>query len=197
MIKSSKSVAKGELVFTSFLFVTAVVVLVDTAGIQQSAAVGFVGPEVFAYMVGGLLLFLSSVQIIAVLRGERGTPEGVEGGVAVGEPKWKSFGFLVLGLLLYASLLEIVGFPIMGAVLFFLVAYALGARRKVRLAIISAVMSAAIFVGFTQGLQLQLPSGLDTVNRVLNPVDENAPVVEVIDEDGVIVEENTEEDGSW
>ena len=44
---------------------------------------------------------------------------------------------------------------------------------------------------------MQLPSGLDTVNRVLNPVDENAPVVEIVDEDGVIVEENTEEDGSW
>ena len=76
MINSTKSAAKGELVFTSFLFVVAVVVLVDTMGMTKSNAVGFVGPEVFAYIVGGLLLALSGAQIIAVLRGERGTPEG-------------------------------------------------------------------------------------------------------------------------
>ena len=77
MINSNKSAAKGELVFTSFLFVVAVTVLVDTFNIKKSNAVGFVGPEVFAYIVGGLLFVLSAAQIIAVIRGERGTPEGV------------------------------------------------------------------------------------------------------------------------
>lgn len=190
MTNSPKAVAKGELVFTSFLFVVAVVVLVDTAGIEQSNAVGFVGPEVFAFMVGGLLFVLSALQIIAVLRGERGTPEGVEGGVAVGEPKWKSFALLLLGLLLYASLLEILGFPIMGAVLFFLVATALGAKRRLRLALISIVVSGLIFFSFNEGLQLQLPSGLDTISRIQNPVTDDAPAEEVINDDGVVVEDD-------
>lgn len=190
MTNSPKAVAKGELVFTSFLFVVAVVVLVDTAGIEQSNAVGFVGPEVFAFIVGGLLFVLTGLQIIAVLRGERGTPEGVEGGVAVGEPKWKSFALLLLGLLLYASLLEILGFPIMGAVLFFLVATALGAKRRLRLALISIVMSGLIFFSFNEGLQLQLPSGLDTISRIQNPVTDDAPAEEVINDDGVVVEDD-------
>ena len=43
MTNSPKTIARGELVFTSFLFVVSVVVLVDTAGIQQTEAVGFVG----------------------------------------------------------------------------------------------------------------------------------------------------------
>lgn len=195
MTNSPKTIAKGELVFTSFLFVVSVVVLVDTAGIQQTEAVGFVGPEVFAYMVGGLLFVLSGLQIFAVLRGDRGTPEGVEGGVAVGEAKWKSFGLLVAGLLAYTALLEIMGFPIMGAVLFFMVAWALGAKPRVRLGLIALVVSALIFVGFNEGLQLQLPSGLDTISRIQNPVTDDAPVQEEINDDGVVVE--NEENEGW
>ena len=194
MTNSPKTIARGELVFTSFLFVVSVVVLVDTAGIQQTEAVGFVGPEVFAYIVGGLLFVLSGLQILAVLRGDRGTPEGVEGGVAVGDAKWKSFGLLVAGLLAYTALLEILGFPIMGAVLFFMVAWALGARPRLRLGLIALVVSALIFVGFNEGLQLQLPSGLDTISRIQNPVTDDAPVQEEINDDGVVVE-NDETEG--
>lgn len=193
MIDSNKSAAKGELVFTSFLFVVAVVVLVDTAGMTKSNAVGFVGPEVFAYIVGGLLLVLSGAQIIAVLRGERGTPEGVEGGVAVSDPNWKAFGILAAALVLYTLLMPILGFPIMGAVLYFMVAKAIGAKHNLRTALISVLLSITIFFAFNEGLQLQLPSGLETVERIMNPVDENAPTEEIVDENGVVVEE----DGGW
>jgi putative tricarboxylic transport membrane protein len=193
VINSNKSAAKGELVFTSFLFVVAVVVLVDTMGMTKSNAVGFVGPEVFAYMVGGLLLVLSGAQIIAVLRGERGTPEGVEGGVAVSDPNWKAFGLLAAALVLYSFLMPILGFPIMGAVLYFMVAKAIGAKHNLRTAGIAVLISLAIFIAFNEGLQLQLPSGLDTVENILNPVSENAPTEEIVDENGVVVEE----DGGW
>lgn len=193
MINSNKSAAKGELVFTSFLFVVAVVVLVDTFGMTKSNAVGFVGPEVFAYIVGVLLLVLSGAQIIAVLRGERGTPEGVEGGVAVSDPNWKAFGLLAAALVLYSFLMPILGFPIMGAVLYFMVATAIGAKHNLRTAIIAVLLSAAIFFAFNEGLQLQLPSGLDTVDNILNPAPENGPTEEIVDENGVVVDE----DGGW
>ena len=193
MINSNKSAAKGELVFTSFLFVVAVVVLVDTFGMTKSNAVGFVGPEVFAYIVGGLLLVLSGAQIIAVLRGERGTPEGVEGGVAVSDPNWKALGLLAAALVLYSFLMPILGFPIMGAVLYFMVAKAIGAKHNLRTAIIAVLLSAAIFFAFNEGLQLQLPSGLDTVDNILNPAPENGPTEEIVDENGVVVDE----DGGW
>ena len=193
MINSNKTAAKGELVFTSFLFVVAVTVLVDTFGMTKSNAVGFVGPEVFAYIVGGLLLVLSGAQIIAVIRGERGTPEGVEGGVAVSDPNWKAFGLLALALVLYSFLMPILGFPIMGAVLYFMVAKAIGAKHNLRTAIIAVLLSLAIFFAFNEGLQLQLPSGLDTVDNILNPAPENGPTEEIVDENGVVVDE----DGGW
>lgn len=195
MTNSLKAVAKGELVFTSFLFVVAAVVLVDTMGIEKSNAVGFVGPEVFAFMVGGLMLLLAGLQIIAVLRGQRGTPEGVEGGISVAEPNWKAFGILAVGLVLYTSLLEFFGFPIMGTILFFLVAKAIGSKNNIKLAVISVLVSAAIFVAFNEGLQLQLPSGLDTISRIQSPVTEVVPGEEVINDDGVVVEDQGE--GDW
>ena len=81
----------------------------------------------------------------------------------------------------------------MGAVLYFLVAKAIGAKRNLRTAIIAVLLSIAIFFAFNEGLQLQLPSGLDTVEQILNPATDNAPGEEIVDENGVVVEE----DGGW
>ncbi len=161
MTQASKKVAKGELVFTSFLFATSVVVLVDTTNMVESNAVGFVGPKVFAYIVGGLMFFLSALQLILVLRGAKGEPEGIEAGTQSDKANWKSFGIVVLALALYAALIELLGFLIMGPVLYFLVGKAIGVKRNLTLAIVAFVVSVVVFIGFTQGLQLYLPLGFD------------------------------------
>lgn len=181
--------AKGELVFTSFLFVTSVIIIFDTANITESNSVGFVGPKVFAFIVGGLMFFLSGVQIVAVLRGQRGTPESVEGGEVANEAKWKPFGLVLAGLVQYAVLLEIVGFPIAGTVLFFLVAKALGAAKFLKTALISLITTVIVFLTFTQGLQLNLPSGLETVDQIFNGTTAEVDQPEVINDDGVVVDE--------
>ncbi|NBU23183.1 MAG: hypothetical protein EBS38_04645 [Actinobacteria bacterium] len=169
MALASKQIAKGELVFTSFLFATSVVVLVDTSNMVESNAVGFVGPKVFAYIVGGLMFALSALQMIFVLRGAKGEPEGIEAGSPLEKPNWRPFGLVVLALALYAALIEILGFLIMGPVLYFLVGKAIGVKRNVLLAIVAVVVSIAVFIGFTQGLQLYLPLGFD----FLQPPSEN------------------------
>ena len=158
---ASKQVAKGELVFTSFLFATSIVVLVDTTNMVESNAVGFVGPKVFAYIVGGLMFFLSALQLIFVLRGAKGEPEGIEAGTPLEKANWKPFGIVVLALALYAALIELLGFLIMGPVLYFLVGKAIGVKRNITLAIVAVVVSAVVYIGFTQGLQLYLPLGFD------------------------------------
>ena len=40
-------------------------------------------------------------------------------------------------------------------------AYALGAKKILKTAIISLVVASVVYVAFTQGLQIQLPSELD------------------------------------
>ena len=169
MIKAPKQIAKGELVFTSFLFATSIVVLVDTANMIESNAVGFVGPKVFAFMVGGLMFFLSGVQLLLVLRGAKGEPESIEAGIKQENPNWKSFGLVTLALVLYASLIEVLGFLIMGPVLYFLIGKAIGVKKNKLLAVIAIVLSALVFVGFTQGLSLYLPLGFDFLRPEADP----------------------------
>jgi hypothetical protein len=81
----------------------------------------------------------------------------------------------------------------MGAVLYFMVAKAIGAKHNLRTLGIAVLLSIAIFFAFNEGLNLQLPSGLDTVDSILNPAPENAPSEEIVDENGVVVDE----DGGW
>lgn len=169
MIKAPKQIAKGELVFTSFLFATSVVVLVDTANMIESNAVGFVGPKVFAFMVGGLMFFLSGIQLILVLRGAKGEPESIEAGIKQENPNWKSFGLVTLALVLYASLIEVLGFLIMGPVLYFLIGKAIGVKKNKLLALIAIVLSVLVFIGFTQGLSLYLPIGFDFLRPEADP----------------------------
>lgn len=135
------------------------------------------------------MFFLSGIQIVAVLRGQRGTPESVEGGEVANEAKWKPFGLVLAGLVQYAVLLEIVGFPIAGTILFFLVAKALGAAKFLKTIVISLLTTLAVFFTFTQGLQLNLPSGLETIDQIFNGTTVEVDQPEVINEDGVVVDE--------
>jgi putative tricarboxylic transport membrane protein len=114
------------------------------------------------------------LQIISVLRGERGTPEGVEGGQQVDKPVWRPFIQVVIAVIAYAALIDLLGFLIMGPVLFFTIAHALGATKKLKLAIVSIVLAVVVFFGFTQGLRLYLPLGFDFINQVDPSVEEDS-----------------------
>jgi hypothetical protein len=61
---------------------------------------------------------------------------------------------------------QLLGFIISAGVLFAGLAWALGAKNKVRLAIYSFAFSTILFLAFTQGLQLQLPLGFDFITGV-------------------------------
>jgi putative tricarboxylic transport membrane protein len=174
LILNSAKEAKGELVFTSFLFALSIVVLVDTINLTESNVVGFVGPKVFPFAIGIALFVLSGLQIVSVLRGERGTPEGVEGGQQVEKPVWRPFIQVVIAVIAYAALIDLLGFLRLGPVLFFTIAHALGATKKLKLAIVSIVLAVVVFFGFTQGLRLYLPLGFDFINQVDPSVEEDS-----------------------
>jgi putative tricarboxylic transport membrane protein len=163
--------AKGELVFTSSLFLAAVVILFDTTGLRQAEGFAVIGPQLFAYIVGAALLLLSSWQIIQVLRGNLGQPEQIEGGEFKSTPNWKALFLVLAGLVFYALLVEVIGFMLCAAVLYFLVATALGEKRRLRLAAISIAIAVVVYFGFTAGLQISLPFGFDFIPG-------NEPVVE-------------------
>ena len=159
-LKVSKA-AKGELVFTSFLFLAALVILFDTAALQVPQNAEIVNAQAFPFAVGGLLLVLSVLQFGSVLRGNLGKPEDIEAGEVSAKPNYKALAFVGAGLVQYALFVGILSFIPTATVLFFCVAYALGAKKIWKIALISLIISSTVYFVFTQGLQIQLPGELN------------------------------------
>lgn len=163
MSSSSLKGAKGELVFTSSLLVLSLVVLYDSITLVESGINAVVGPRAFAIGVGAFMLLLTSLQVIAVLRGDRGEPEGIEGGEVREKSNWKALAIIIAGIAYHILTLELLGFIVATIPLFIAVAYALGERRWIRLIIVAVALPVATFFLFTEGLQLQLPVGFEFI----------------------------------
>jgi putative tricarboxylic transport membrane protein len=161
--KGLTSAAKGELVFTSFLFLAGVIILADTFVLAEPTVEAFVSPKVVAYAVGIALTALPLFQIFQIFKGNLGKPEGIEGGEISKEANWVALGVAIGALAFYAIFVQILGFIISASVLFAGIALALGATNKLRVAIIAVVLSTVLYFSFTMGLQLPLPVGFDFI----------------------------------
>lgn len=163
MSLENKRSAKGELVFTSFLFVAGVVVLLDASQLPDAVGVDFVGTKTFPSIIGALLIVLSALQLISVARGNVGEPEGIEGGEADNKVHLKPLALVLGGLLFFAIGLPYLGFLVSSTVLFSLVAFALKIKKIkwYTILLIAAAFSVLLYVAFNYGLQIKLPLGFD------------------------------------
>jgi putative tricarboxylic transport membrane protein len=162
--RSNKRSAKGELVFTSFLFVVGVVVLWDASQLPQLVIADFVGSSTFPSIVGWILVALAGIQIVSVLRGNLGQPEEVEGARIETKIHLKPFLLMLGGLVFFALTVSLIGFPIAATVLFAMVVYALkpGETKWFVVVPIAAATAVVTYFGFTFGLQIDLPAGFNT-----------------------------------
>lgn len=162
ILKNSRS-AKGELVFTSFLFVAGVLTLWDASQLPDISGADFVGSATFPSIIGGSLVALSIIQLISVARGNLGEPEGIEGGEADNKVHLRPLILMLTGMLVFAIGLPYIGFPTSATILFTLVVYALNIKKTKWFIVvpIAAVFALAIYVSFTYGLQIKLPFGFD------------------------------------
>ena len=161
-LKNQRS-AKGELVFTSFLFVVGVVVLLDATQLPVSNTADVVASSTFPSIIGAILVALSIIQLISVARGNLGEPESIEGGTADSRANYKPLLLVTVGLVLFAAGVKFVGFPIAATTLFTFVVYALNPKKtKWFIAIpVAAGFALAIYFSFTLGLRINLPFGFD------------------------------------
>jgi putative tricarboxylic transport membrane protein len=162
--RSNKRSAKGELVFTSFLFVVGVVVLWDASQLPELGIADFVGSSTFPSIVGWILVVLAGIQLVSVVRGNLGQPEEVEGARIETKIYLKPFLLMLGGLLFFALTVSLIGFPIAATVLFTLVVYALkpGETKWFVVVPIAAATAVVTYFGFTFGLQIDLPAGFNT-----------------------------------
>jgi len=152
---------RSELGVALLLGVVGVVVIVDAVGLDApGTASDPVGPKAMPLVVGALLLVCAVALAVNVLRGGHGEAEEGEDVDLTAPTEWRVVVPLVALFLLNILLVDVLGWVISGALLFWGSAWSLGSRHPVRDAVISVALSLATFYGFYLGLGILLPAGL-------------------------------------
>jgi len=111
-------------------------------------------------MIGGLLLVCAVALTINVLRGGHGEAEEGEDVDLTAPTEWRVVLPLIGAFVANVLLIDVLGWVISGAMLFWGSAWALGSRHAIRDAVIALALSLATFYGFYVGLGILLPAGI-------------------------------------
>ena len=118
-----------------------------------------VGPRAFPYAVGILLVVTGIAAIVAAARGKLGQAEEGEDVDENVRTDWVTVGKLVAVLIAHLVLIDLIGWPVAAALLFFGAAWSLGATWW-RALPIAVVLALVVQVVFAYGLGLSLPAGI-------------------------------------
>lgn len=118
-----------------------------------------VSPQTFPYMVAAFASLVGLALIFDVLRGNYGTPDGDLPGDPFTSLNLKTMLIVATAISLHVILLEIAGYIVAAIVCFWGVAYGFGSRRHLKDLGISTVFALIVYFAFTQGLNINLPSG--------------------------------------
>jgi putative tricarboxylic transport membrane protein len=125
--------------------------------------VGFadpVGPRVFPYVIGSVLLVLSVLLAVATARGSRGEPEEGEDVDLAARPDMVTVLKLIAILVFNIATVDFLGWAITGAILFAGCAWTLGSKTLLRDVVIGAVLSVGSWYFFYAGLDIPLSPGI-------------------------------------
>lgn len=150
---------RAELGLAALVVLIGAVVLANTATLQTPATVNVVGPKVFPFAVGALLMLVGGWLALDVMRGGHGAPDAGEDVDLSRRGDWRTVAYVAGAFAAHVLLLRPAGWPIAGAVLFWGVAVALGARHRVRAAAVAVALSALVYALFSL-LGVSLPAGV-------------------------------------
>ena len=156
-MKKVSQAGKGELVFAGALFLVSLVVFWDTHRLVLPTNNTIVSPRTFPYVVATLLMVASIGVALEVLRGRAGVPEGTEPNTPFQRADFRTMAIIVGVIGLHVFLLERTGYIISASISFWGVAYAFGAKKILRIGIISLIFSTLVYFSFTSLLDIQLP----------------------------------------
>ncbi|BDZ40642.1 tripartite tricarboxylate transporter TctB family protein [Microbacterium suwonense] len=148
----------GELVFALLMLVLGVLALIGAFSIHVPVGIQ-VGPRVFPIAVSVLLIGTALAVVIGALRGDRAEPEDGEDIDPNAATDWITLAKIVAALVAHLLLIDVIGWAPAAAVLFGIVAWALGAKRWWLGFIIGLVVALAVQVVFGGLLGLSLPWG--------------------------------------
>ena len=156
---ATRRVDKAQYGLAAALAVVGVVTIVDARGLN----VGFgdpVGPRVFAYVIGGVMVVLAALLVVATARGDVPEAEAGEDVDLTTRADWVTVAKLVGVMLLNLLLVNTLGWAISGALLFAGCAWALGSRTLVRDLVIGAALSVSSWYFFWVVLDKPLTAGI-------------------------------------
>ena len=154
-----QTIDKAQYGLAAVLALVGVYTIIDARGLN----VGFgdpVGPRVFPYVIGSLMVLLAVLLAVATARGDVPQAEEGEDVDLTTPPDWTTVGKLVAILVLNILLVNVLGWAITGALLFAGCAWALGSRTLVRDLVVGVVLSVASWYFFYSGLGVPLSPGL-------------------------------------
>ncbi|WP_113699765.1 tripartite tricarboxylate transporter TctB family protein [Nonomuraea lactucae] len=150
---------RPELVLALVVLGLGVLVIVGTLDVSAAASQLGIGPRFFPMLVGGSMVVVGVFYVADVLRGGRGDPEESEDVDVDAPADWRSVG-LVSGIFLaFTAVLNVVGWIIGSALLFFGLSVVLGAQHKARAAVVGVVLGVLTYLVFVKGLGVTLPAG--------------------------------------
>jgi len=150
---------KAQYGLAAVLAIVGIYTIIDARGLN----VGFgdpIGPRVFPYVIGTAMLVLAVLLAVATARGDRPQAEAGEDIDLTTPPDWLTVGKLVAILVLNILLVNILGWPITGALLFAGCAWSLGSRTLVRDLLVGAMLAVASWYFFYVALGVPLPPGI-------------------------------------
>ncbi|WP_214107363.1 tripartite tricarboxylate transporter TctB family protein [Acrocarpospora catenulata] len=151
---------RPELVLALIVLGLGVFVIAGTANVTAAASTLGLGPRFFPLLVGAAMILIGICYVIDVLRGGHGDPEESEDVDAQAPADWRGVFTVSVIFLAFAALLDLLGWVIAGALLFFGLALALGATSRLRAAAVAVILSVATYLAFVKGLGVTLPAGL-------------------------------------
>ncbi len=144
-----------------FLAVLGVVVLADASSLgTMSTGTDPLGPRAVPLVLGTALIVLATGLLVLVLRGSRPDLEGGEDVDLAQRVDIKTVLMLVGVFVANIVSIDLLGWVISGALLFYGSALALGSRHYLRALVIAVALSLATFYGFAIGLGIGLPAGI-------------------------------------
>lgn len=149
----------GELAFAGLAFALGVFVLVGAFGIRVPDSANAVGPTAFPFLVSGIIMVSALGVVIDVLRGRLAVREEGEDIDATVGTDWATLAKIVIAIVLHIVLLPLIGWALAAALIFGIVAWALGAGRWWVAGLVGLALGVVIQIVFGTLLGLSLPLG--------------------------------------
>lgn len=149
----------GEMIFAGVIVCVGIVGFVAGSSIPTPPSAGVVGPQVFPFIVSGILVLIGAGLLFQLLRGHTGAAEEGEDIDPNVTTDWLTVGKLAGFLAVHIALILPLGWPVAAAVLFFGSAWSLGAKPWWRNAIIAVVLALLLQFVFAGLLGVSLPAG--------------------------------------